>query len=376
MLTSNSIIERNSLIHLSMLLCVSYLCISYSFWFLTIPILFHAINDFIHWKFGWTIFNTDTMVVRAYERAHFFLANQTNAGLDLGFNFYEGDLSVQREDAQKAKWKYMLNQLQLKPGDKLIDIGCGYGDWIRYARDQGIQVKGVNITKVQADLAKAKYGLDVINVNWKEILKNASLQKELYGQFDAVTFMDTIEHYVPATARYNDEVQKNIYTDMFRLAHHLINPNSHTGRMFFSCLHQTMKKFSLLERICVWFHNRTLSGFYPIGDHGLTQHSSNYFTELKRIDRTEDYRLTAVLENDHFQTNNNVKITLKGVLMGIKFFLFDPYFIHQLLALPLDHWMRLYGQDRHEKRYDSEKRAKVSFIRLWMVTLEKKPEHA
>jgi hypothetical protein len=143
--------------------------------------------------------------------------------------------------------------------------------------------------------------------------------------------------------------------------------------MFFSCLHQTNRKFSFLEILSVWLHNRTLSGFYPIGDNGLTQYSTDYFKEINRIDRTEDYRLTAVLENDHFQTNNNFKITLKRILIALKFLFIDPYFIHQILALTLDHWMRLYGEDRHEKRYDPEKRSKVSFIRLWMVTLERIP---
>lgn len=362
--------DRNSWINLFLIGTTAFLSWNLSIWFLLIPIIFHLLNDLIQWKLGWSIFNTDIMVKRTYQVVHSFLFNQTNAGLDLGFNFYEGNLERKRSDAQKSKWDYMLQELGLKPGDKLIDIGCGYGDWIRYAKEKGILVKGVNLSKVQADTAKKKYDLDVINVNWKEILQNPLLQKDLFGQFDAVTFMDTIEHYVSPTARRNPEVQKKIYSDMFHLAYSLLKSSS-KGRVFFSCLHQIKQKFNFRMATSVWLLNRTMSGFYPFGDQGLTQYSTPYFKEVKRIDRTEDYRLTAVLEKDHFQTKKNFKINLKYICKAFAWIVLDPYFIHRLLGILIDHWMYCYGPDWNERRYDPEKRSKVSVVRLWMVTLEK-----
>jgi len=47
-------------------------------------------------------------------------------------------------------------------GDRLIDIGCGYGDWINYAREKGIGVVGINISPEQTNFAKCEYDLDVI----------------------------------------------------------------------------------------------------------------------------------------------------------------------------------------------------------------------
>lgn len=368
--------DRNVWINIALFGLTGFLSWNYSLWFLLTPILFHLVNDLLHWKANWTIFDTEAMVRRGYEVGNQFLSNQSGEGIDLGFNFYEGDLSRKREVAQKAKWDFMIQQLGLKPGHKLIDIGCGFGDWIRYARSKGIIVKGVNMTRCQAKIAKEKYGLDVLNINWKEILKNPALQKELFGQFDAVTFMDTIEHYVPAHARYSPEIQKKIYTDTFYLAYKLLNPQSEAGRVFFSCLHQIRKNWSFLEAASVWSMNRSMSGFYPIGDHGLTENAMPFFKELNRVDRTEDYRLTAVLEKDHFQGNSNIFFKPKMIWIGLKALIVDPYFIQRLIGLALDHWMRLYGKDRYEKRYDPEKRLKTSIVRLWMVTLQRKPEAA
>jgi hypothetical protein len=228
----------------------------------------------------------------------------------------------------------------------------------------------VNLTSIQAEVAKKQYGLDVLNVNWKKILEDPNLQKELYEQFDAVTFMDTIEHYVPAKARYNTNLQKEIYTNMFTLAHKLLDPKSKVKKVFLSCLHQVKKDWNFLETISVWVINRTMSGFYPIGENGLIQYATQHFKEINRVDKTEDYRLTAILEKQHFQTNNNFVLNWRTIFNGIKWIFLDPHFVHRLIGLPLDAWMRLYGTDRRERKYDPEKRVRVSIVRLWMITLE------
>ena len=44
------------------------------------------------------------------------------------------------------------------------------------------------------------------------------------------------------------------------------------------------------------------SGCYPFGDDGLTKHCAPNLTEVSRYDKTQDYRLTAVVDKNHFQT--------------------------------------------------------------------------
>merc|ERR1712190_298374 len=97
----------------------------------------------------------------------------------------------------------------------------------------------------QAHYARTVYGLRVINSNWKDFLKNTSLQKEHYGTFDAVTFMDTVEHYIsnvdvaPLVGDKACEDGHQTYYDMFEMASKMMKPNSPRKRVFISMLHAT-----------------------------------------------------------------------------------------------------------------------------------------
>lgn len=56
------------------------------------------------------------------------------------------------EDAQLAKIDYILNKLRLSPGERLLDIGCGWGALvIRAAEKFGATAMGVTLSKAQAE---------------------------------------------------------------------------------------------------------------------------------------------------------------------------------------------------------------------------------
>lgn len=61
-------------------------------------------------------------------------------------------------DAQTAKLDLICQKLQLKPGMKILDIGCGWGSFMSYAAENyGVECVGVTISKEQCDWAKDKY---------------------------------------------------------------------------------------------------------------------------------------------------------------------------------------------------------------------------
>lgn len=71
---------------------------------------------------------------------------------------------------------------------RLLDIGCGDGEFLSYAREAGWKVYGVEISKDGYDLCKKK-GIETYN---KE-LRDIGFQDNL---FDAVTLWDVLEHYL------------------------------------------------------------------------------------------------------------------------------------------------------------------------------------
>ena len=365
-------LDRNTAINLSLLSMTLIGAISVHPLFLALPLIFHAANDLLQWRVGFNIFDTDILVQRCYQAMDDFGDNQKGQGLDLEFNFYEGDLSKPREQAQIDKWNFMWEQLELAPGSKLVDVGCGYGDWLRYARDRGADVLGINFTREQASYVTKTHNIEVLTINWKEVASDPALQLRLHGEFDAVTFMGSIEHFVPPTARNQVEEQARIYTDMFEFAYRLLSPQSSAQRVLISCLHQIDKRWDFRRILSCYMLNRTMSGFFPVGDEGLTRYSEPYFTELSRHDKTEEYRITGVLEEDNF-LSPHFQLTGKRVLKGLSWFVQDPYFFHRLANLIADSFMALFGDDAYTKEYNPERRRELSYVRLWMILLEKRP---
>src|SRR6476661_7626286 len=58
------------------------------------------------------------------------------------------------EQAQTQKLEYLCRKLRLKPGDRLLDIGCGWGGFALYAAQvHGALVHGITLSRRQAEVA-------------------------------------------------------------------------------------------------------------------------------------------------------------------------------------------------------------------------------
>ncbi|MGU9867132.1 cyclopropane fatty acyl phospholipid synthase [Kluyvera ascorbata] len=95
------------------------------------------------------------------------------------------------EEAQNAKLKMICEKLQLKPGVRLLDIGCGWGGLAAYAaQNYGVSVDGVTISREQQKLAQQRCeGLDV----------NILLQdyRDLNTGYDRIVSVGMFEHVGP-----------------------------------------------------------------------------------------------------------------------------------------------------------------------------------
>lgn len=366
------IFNRNSLINVTLIILSILLGIKVSpFFFLIWPITL-LIDDLLFYAFNKSIFDTDIRVKTGYQFAHVYLDDPTKDGRDLGFNLYDGAVTKSKNQAQIDKWDFMLKKLRLKSGDWLIDIGCGYGDWLNYAKSKGINVVGINISNEQVDFAKKNFDIKIICINWKDIQNNISLKNDLYKKFDAVTFMDTVEHYVSSKYRNDIKMQGTIYTNMFDLANNLINPMSSSKRVFISCLHHLKELRTLRERLSVYLIDKYHSGFYPFGDDGLTKWSKPYFNEIERFDKTEDYRLTSALDNKHFGAPK-IQWNLQKVLCLPILLLTDPHHLHKWIDIITDTWMWWhFGDDAYNSNYDNNYQKNKRRVTLWWLVLEQK----
>src|SRR5207253_1935319 len=59
--------------------------------------------------------------------------------------------------AQEAKLDLICRKLRLKPGERLLDIGCGWGGLIMHATEHyGVDATGITLSENQASLAKER----------------------------------------------------------------------------------------------------------------------------------------------------------------------------------------------------------------------------
>ncbi|MFO7578278.1 MAG: cyclopropane fatty acyl phospholipid synthase [Pelovirga sp.] len=92
------------------------------------------------------------------------------------------------DEAQVAKLDLICRKLQLQAGQKVLDIGCGWGGCARYlAEHYGVEVVGITISKAQADLA-------VENCRGLPIDIRVQDYREIEGTFDRVVSIGMFEH--------------------------------------------------------------------------------------------------------------------------------------------------------------------------------------
>lgn len=164
------------------------------------------------------LFNMQTRH-RAWQvgKEHYDLGNDLfNAMLDPNMQYscaYWKDADT-LADAQVAKLKMICEKLQLQPGMKVLDIGCGWGGLAAYmAKEYGVSVVGVTISKEQQQLAQKRCeGLPV-----QIMLQD---YRDLNEEFDRVVSVGMFEHVGPKNYRtYFNVVNRCLKKDGLFLLH-------------------------------------------------------------------------------------------------------------------------------------------------------------
>ena len=127
------------------------------------------------------------------------------------------------DEAQEAKLDLVCKKIGLKKGDKILDIGCGWGGFAKFASEKyKAKVVGITVSKEQVTLAKKLCkGLDV-EIRLQDY-------RDVNEKFDHIISLGMFEHVGPKNYKeYFKIVRKNLKEDGLFLLHTIGNSVSVT----------------------------------------------------------------------------------------------------------------------------------------------------
>ncbi|HET9429298.1 MAG TPA: cyclopropane-fatty-acyl-phospholipid synthase family protein [Allosphingosinicella sp.] len=157
-------------------------------------------------KGPWKLVNRMAHAFRANDKArarrniehHYDLGNDFyGAWLDRGMAYssavFERPISTGEplEEAQQRKVRLLLDRLELSPGDRLLEIGCGWGGLMEIAaRDYGVHVTGLTLSAEQKAYAEQR-------LKQAGLADRATIElrdyRDIAGVFDGVASVEMVE---------------------------------------------------------------------------------------------------------------------------------------------------------------------------------------
>lgn len=130
-------------------------------------------------------------VAAHYDLGNDFYALWLDPSMTYSSALFEGDRARSLEAAQAAKIRRALDRIAPRPGEHILEIGCGWGALAEIAaRDYGCRVTGITLSREQllhSQLRIARQGLDDrVNFELRDY-------RDVTGQYDHIVSIEMIE---------------------------------------------------------------------------------------------------------------------------------------------------------------------------------------
>lgn len=103
------------------------------------------------------------------------------------------DADASLETAQAAKYDLVARKLGLRPGMRLLDVGCGWGGMVRHAvREYGVTAVGVTLSREQAEWGRRR--AEAEGLAGRAEIRHGDYRDIRETGFDAVSSIGLTEH--------------------------------------------------------------------------------------------------------------------------------------------------------------------------------------
>ncbi len=156
--------------------------------------------------------------------------NQQQEFYDAG---WQGELARGKEQRGNLQTNldFLAQTSLLKPGDRILEIGCGIGTIVFELAGQGYDVRGTDISQVAIEYGRGKYAGIRLDVQPAEELAYGD------GAFDVVLSFDLFEH-IARIDRHVAEVCRVLKPGGYYLFQ---TPNKWSNAIFETLSHKTLK---------------------------------------------------------------------------------------------------------------------------------------
>ena len=126
------------------------------------------------------------------------------------------------DEAQENKLELICRKLDLKPGLKVLDIGCGWGSLAKYAAlKYGVDVVGITVSSEQVDMARSLCAGMPVEIRLQDY-------RDVNEKFDRIVSVGMIEHVGYKNYRTYMEVARRCLNDDGLFLLHTIGGNRST----------------------------------------------------------------------------------------------------------------------------------------------------
>ncbi|MCG6656283.1 cyclopropane fatty acyl phospholipid synthase [Halomonas campisalis] len=166
---------------------------------MTCRLLLHGLGERAHTPSERMMYRLQAGLINLQSKARAYIVGETH--YDLGNDLFERMLdptlcyscgywktASTLHEAQLAKLELACRKLELRPGMRVLDIGCGWGSFAEHAaRHHNVSVTGITISREQAELARKRCANLPVAIELKDY-------RELEGRFDRIVSIGMFEH--------------------------------------------------------------------------------------------------------------------------------------------------------------------------------------
>lgn len=161
----------------------------------------------------------------ANGQAHYDLGNDLfqamlDSSMAYSCGYWSGGAGT-LEEAQTAKLDLVCRKLGLRVGHRVLDIGCGWGSFVKFAAERyGVECVGITVSPAQAELARRRCAGLPVRVELMDY-------RRLGGEFDRVVSIGMFEHVGQKNHRaYMRTVDRLLADDGLALIHFFASARS------------------------------------------------------------------------------------------------------------------------------------------------------